>query len=45
MPSNAGFSARQITAYVAEAGRPATVYVGVVNDKVGVEFSPVTMAD
>ena len=32
-PSNAGFSARQITAYVADAQHPATVYVGVVNDK------------
>ena len=31
--ANAGFSARQITSYVAEAGRPANVYVGVVNDK------------
>ncbi len=32
-PSNSGFSARQITSYVAEAQRPAYVYVGVVNDK------------
>jgi ligand-binding sensor domain-containing protein len=32
-PSNRGFSARQITSYVAEARRPAFVYVGVVNDK------------
>jgi photosystem II stability/assembly factor-like uncharacterized protein len=32
-PSNNGFSARQITSYVAEAQRPAYVYVGVVNDK------------
>jgi hypothetical protein len=31
--ANSGFSARQITSYVAEAGRPANVYVGVVNDK------------
>jgi len=31
--SNAGFSARQITSYVADAQHPATVYVGVVNDK------------
>lgn len=31
--SNSGFSARQITAYVADARRPAYVYVGVVNDK------------
>ena len=33
LPSNRGFSARQITSYVADAGRPATIYVGVVNDK------------
>jgi hypothetical protein len=32
-PSNKGFSARQITSWVAEARRPAVVYVGVVNDK------------
>jgi photosystem II stability/assembly factor-like uncharacterized protein len=32
-PSNNGFSARQITSYVADARRPAYVYVGVVNDK------------
>jgi photosystem II stability/assembly factor-like uncharacterized protein len=32
-PSNKGFSARQITAYVGDVARPATVYVGVVNDK------------
>jgi photosystem II stability/assembly factor-like uncharacterized protein len=32
-PSNRGFQARQITAYVADAEHPATVYVGVVNDK------------
>jgi photosystem II stability/assembly factor-like uncharacterized protein len=32
-PSNRGFQARQITAYVADAQHPATVYVGVVNDK------------
>jgi photosystem II stability/assembly factor-like uncharacterized protein len=32
-PSNKGFSARQITSYVADVSRPATVYVGVVNDK------------
>ena len=32
-PSNRGFSARQITSYVADARRPAYVYVGVVNDK------------
>jgi photosystem II stability/assembly factor-like uncharacterized protein len=31
--SNKGFSARQITAYVADAERPARLYVGVVNDK------------
>jgi len=33
-PSNKGFSARQITSYVGDLTRPATVYVGVVNDKV-----------
>jgi photosystem II stability/assembly factor-like uncharacterized protein len=33
MPSNSGFSARQITAYSADAEHPATIYVGVVNDK------------
>ncbi|MEI9980704.1 MAG: hypothetical protein WDN23_17240 [Edaphobacter sp.] len=33
VPSNRGFSARQITSYVAETARPATIYVGVVNDK------------
>ena len=33
MPSNSGFSARQITAYSADIQHPATVYVGVVNDK------------
>jgi photosystem II stability/assembly factor-like uncharacterized protein len=32
-PSNNGFSARQITAYVGDAAQPATIYVGVVNDK------------
>ena len=32
-PSNSGFSARQITSYVADARRPAYVYVGAVNDK------------
>ena len=31
--SNAGFSARQITSFVADARRPSNVYVGVVNDK------------
>ncbi len=31
-PSNTGFSARQITAYTADAQHPATLYVGVVND-------------
>ncbi len=31
--SNNGFSARQITAYVADRGKPANLYVGVVNDK------------
>jgi photosystem II stability/assembly factor-like uncharacterized protein len=33
-PSNKGFSARQITSYVGDVTKPATVYVGVVNDKV-----------
>jgi ligand-binding sensor domain-containing protein len=33
LPSNSGFSARQITAYAADAQHPATVFVGVVNDK------------
>jgi photosystem II stability/assembly factor-like uncharacterized protein len=33
VPSNSGFSARQITAYTSDAQHPATVYVGVVNDK------------
>ncbi len=28
-----GFSARQITSYVGDAAQPATIYVGVVNDK------------
>jgi photosystem II stability/assembly factor-like uncharacterized protein len=32
-PSNNGFSARQITSYVGDAAQPATIYVGVVNDK------------
>jgi photosystem II stability/assembly factor-like uncharacterized protein len=32
-PSNSGFSARQITSFVADSARPATIYVGVVNDK------------
>jgi photosystem II stability/assembly factor-like uncharacterized protein len=31
--SNNGFSARQITSYVGDAAQPATIYVGVVNDK------------
>ena len=33
LPSNSGFSARQITAFSADAQHAATVYVGVVNDK------------
>jgi hypothetical protein len=33
LPSNSGFSARQITAYSGDSQHPATVYVGVVNDK------------
>jgi photosystem II stability/assembly factor-like uncharacterized protein len=31
--TNAGFSARQVTAYAADPRNPARVYVGVVNDK------------
>ncbi|MBB5315373.1 WD40/YVTN/BNR-like repeat-containing protein [Tunturibacter empetritectus] len=31
--SNNGFSARQITSYLADASTPGSVYVGVVNDK------------
>ena len=31
--SNAGFSARQVSAYAADPDRPSTLYVGVVNDK------------
>jgi photosystem II stability/assembly factor-like uncharacterized protein len=33
VPSNSGFSARQITAFTGDLQHPATVYVGVVNDK------------
>ncbi len=33
LPSNDGFSARQITAFAGDAQHPAIVYVGVVNDK------------
>jgi photosystem II stability/assembly factor-like uncharacterized protein len=33
LPSNNGFSARQITAFTGDAQHAATVYVGVVNDK------------
>ena len=33
LPSNNGFSARQITSYIGDAAQPATIYVGVVNDK------------
>ena len=32
-PSNSGFSARQVTAFTSDPQHPATVYVGVVNDK------------
>jgi photosystem II stability/assembly factor-like uncharacterized protein len=32
-PANSGFSARQITSLVQDRSHPATVYVGVVNDK------------
>jgi photosystem II stability/assembly factor-like uncharacterized protein len=40
--ANAGFSARQVTAYAVEAHNPAHLFVGVVNDKEtgGVFFSP-----
>jgi photosystem II stability/assembly factor-like uncharacterized protein len=33
LPSNTGFSARQITAFAQDRQHPAVVYVGVVNDK------------
>jgi photosystem II stability/assembly factor-like uncharacterized protein len=33
IPSNNGFSARQITSYIGDITQPATIYVGVVNDK------------
>jgi len=33
LPSNSGFSARYIAAFTPDAQHPATVYVGVVNDK------------
>lgn len=33
VPSNSGFSARQITSYAGDATQPARIYVGVVNDK------------
>ena len=33
LPSNRGFSSRQIMAYVQDFEHPATIYVGVVNDK------------
>lgn len=33
VPSNAGFSARQITAFAQDAKRSSVVYVGMVNDK------------
>jgi photosystem II stability/assembly factor-like uncharacterized protein len=33
LPSNRGFSSRQIVAYVQDEEHPATIYVGVVNDK------------
>ncbi|MEO6924025.1 MAG: hypothetical protein ABI064_05525, partial [Acidobacteriaceae bacterium] len=32
-PSNQGFSTRQVAAYAADANKPGTIYVGVVNDK------------
>lgn len=33
LPSNSGFSSRHIVAYVQDEEHPATIYVGVVNDK------------
>ena len=33
LPSNRGFSARQITSYVADSAQPARIYIGLVNDK------------
>jgi photosystem II stability/assembly factor-like uncharacterized protein len=33
VPSNSGFSSRQVVAYVQDDEHPATIYVGVVNDK------------
>lgn len=33
LPSNGGFSSRQIVSYVQDDEHPATIYVGVVNDK------------
>jgi photosystem II stability/assembly factor-like uncharacterized protein len=41
LPTNNGFSARQITSYIGDATQPANIYVGVVNDKAwgGVFFS------
>lgn len=33
VPSNSGFFARQVTAFTGDAQHPATVYIGVVNDK------------
>jgi photosystem II stability/assembly factor-like uncharacterized protein len=41
-PSNAGFSARQITAFLSDPHKPGTLYAGVVNDKEwgGVFVSP-----
>ena len=32
-PSNNGFTARQVAAYVADAHRPASLYIGILNDK------------
>jgi photosystem II stability/assembly factor-like uncharacterized protein len=33
VPSNNGFSSRQITSYISDPQHPSTLYVGVVNDK------------
>ena len=32
-PANNGFTARQVTAYAADAHRPASLYIGLLNDK------------
>ncbi|WP_263409487.1 beta propeller repeat protein [Terriglobus tenax] len=32
-PSNSGFAARQVTAYVGDSANPAKLYIGLINDK------------